>query len=70
MRKFDNNTEISERIFSKRELERAIRNFRDNGYTVEKRGTRYEVLNRGRLVFSAIKSAIAYRVRLDKEILI
>ena len=69
MRKFDDNTETRTRMFSKRDLQRVLKDFRDNGYTVEKGDNRYEVLDGDRLVFSALNGSRAYLVRLDKGLL-
>ena len=69
MRRFDDNTETRTRMFNKRDLQAVLKNFRANGYTVEKGNNRYEVLDGDRLVLSALNGVRSYLVRLDKELL-
>lgn len=73
MNKFPKHMETRTRIFNKRDFQRVLQDFRDNGmFRVEKvREGNYEVFNEfNELCLKGAVGHTSYLVRLDKELLV
>jgi len=73
MNKFPQHMETRTRLFNKRDFQRVLKNFRDNGmFRVEKvREGSYEVFNEfDELCLKGAVGHSSYLVRLDKELLV
>ena len=56
------------KLWTKKETQKAIREMREAGFTVDKIYSGYESFSGGKLVFKAMVGNLGYLIRHDKEL--